>query len=355
MDPSTVFCPNPACHDKGQQGRGNSGIHRQKKQRYRGATCGKTCAATRGTALYRRHHPVEVMVLVVTLLCHGCPTQAIVAAFGLDERTVAAWLHRAGGQAARVHAAVVETGQVDVGQGQVDEICVKVRRGRIWQAMVRAVPSRLWLGGDLSPARRCLGHSDAAAGRRLCLQRGPLDLCGRLRRLWRGRAHGVPGGGAHGTARPSTPGAARDRAAGPRSQEAQRAARGGCHTPRGLRDSGGGRGRHHGQGGRNADQHLRQRAAQRHVPRRVGTPDAARAAPGPRHRAVDQRHVARRYDRHLLLAPRQPPPPCSWGTKVAGAHPGHGRRPDRPRLDHGGTATLPRPPRDGGAPAASDR
>jgi len=153
MDPSTVFCPNPACHDKGQQGRGNSGIHRQKKQRYRCATCGKTCAATRGTALYRRHHPVEVMVLVVTLLCHGCPTQAIVAAFGLDERTVAAWLHRAGGQAARVHAAVVETGQVDVGQGQVDEICVKVRRGRIWQAMVRAVPSRLWLGGDLSPAR----------------------------------------------------------------------------------------------------------------------------------------------------------------------------------------------------------
>jgi len=153
MDPSTVFCPNPACHDKGQQGRGNIGIHRQKKQRYRGATCGKTFAATRGTALYRLHHPVELMVLVVTLLCHGCPTQAIVAACGLDERTVAAWLHRAGGHAARVHAAVVETGQVDVGQVQVDEICVKVRRGRIWQAMALAVPSRLWLGGDLSPAR----------------------------------------------------------------------------------------------------------------------------------------------------------------------------------------------------------
>ncbi len=93
------------------------------------------------------------MVLVVTLLCHGCPTQAIVAAFGLDERTVAAWLHRAGGHAARVHAAVVETGPVDLGQVQVDEICVKVCRGRIWQAMAVAVPSRLWLGGDLSSAR----------------------------------------------------------------------------------------------------------------------------------------------------------------------------------------------------------
>ena len=93
------------------------------------------------------------MVLVVTLLCLGCPTPAIVAAFGLDERTVAAWLHRAGGHAARVHAAVVETGQVELGQVQVDEICVKVCRGRLWQAMALAVPSRLWLGGDLSPAR----------------------------------------------------------------------------------------------------------------------------------------------------------------------------------------------------------
>jgi len=42
---------------------------------------------------------------------------------------------------------------VEVGQVQVDEICVKVRRGRIWQAMALAVPTRLWLGGDLSPAR----------------------------------------------------------------------------------------------------------------------------------------------------------------------------------------------------------
>jgi len=42
------------------------------------------------------HHPVELMVVVGTLLCHGCPPQAIVAAFGLDERTVAAWLRRTG-------------------------------------------------------------------------------------------------------------------------------------------------------------------------------------------------------------------------------------------------------------------
>ncbi len=58
-----------------------------------------------------------------------------------------------GTHAARVHAVTVETGQVDLGQVQADEICVKVCKGRVWQAMALAVPSRLWLGGDLSPTR----------------------------------------------------------------------------------------------------------------------------------------------------------------------------------------------------------
>ena len=231
MDPHSVFCPNPVCPDKGQQGQGNIGIHSQKKQRYRCTTCRKTCAATRGTALYRLHHPVELMVLVVTLLCHGCPTQAIVAAFDLDERTVAAWLHRAGGHAARVHAAVVETGQVELGQVQVDETCVKVCRGRIWQAMALAVPSRLWRGGDLSPTRD--GTLVTATLRRVaaCASRVALLICvdGFAAYVW-GGTHGVPGGAAHGTARPPTPGAARHGAAGPSGQASQRAAIDGRQT-----------------------------------------------------------------------------------------------------------------------------
>jgi transposase-like protein len=153
MDPHSVFCPNPACPDKGQRDRTNIQIHSQKEQRYRCTTCGKTFAATAGTAFYRLHHPAEVMVLVVTLLCHGCPVQAIVAALGLDERTVTAWLHRAGGHGARVQGAVVQTGQVALGQVQADEICVKVCKGRVWQAMALAVPSRLWLGGEVSATR----------------------------------------------------------------------------------------------------------------------------------------------------------------------------------------------------------
>ncbi len=74
MDLHRVLCPNPACSDKGPQGRGNSSIHRQTTQRYRCAPCGKTVTATRGMALYRLHHAVDLMVLVlvVTLRRHSC-------------------------------------------------------------------------------------------------------------------------------------------------------------------------------------------------------------------------------------------------------------------------------------------
>ena len=40
--------------------------------------------------------PGELIVLVVIGLSYGCPIQAIVHAYGLDERTVAEWQKRAG-------------------------------------------------------------------------------------------------------------------------------------------------------------------------------------------------------------------------------------------------------------------
>src|SRR2546423_6596400 len=177
MDPHSVFCPSPDCPDKGQRDDGNIRIHSQKEQRYRCTTCGKTFAATRGTAFYRLHHPAEVLVLVVTLLCHGCPAQAIVAAFGLDERTVTAWLHRAGDHGARLHTALVQAGPSELGQVQADEICVKVCKGYIWQAMALAVPTRLWLGGELSPTRD--GALVTALLRRVfaCAARAALLIC----------------------------------------------------------------------------------------------------------------------------------------------------------------------------------
>ena len=52
----------------------------------------------------------DVVVIVVILLAFGCPVQAIVQAYGLDERTVASWRDRAGLQCQRVHQAIVEQG-----------------------------------------------------------------------------------------------------------------------------------------------------------------------------------------------------------------------------------------------------
>ena len=110
-------------------------------------------AETIDTPFYRLHKPAELAVLVLTLLSHGCPTQAIVAAFGLDERTVARWLARAGQHRQRVHEHLVEHGQVDLQHVQADELWVKQVGAEVWMALALAVPTRLWLGGVISRQR----------------------------------------------------------------------------------------------------------------------------------------------------------------------------------------------------------
>src|SRR2546425_6360068 len=98
MDPTTTFCPNVACPARGQTGQGNIGIHSCKDKRFLCTACQKTFSATKGTAFYRLRTSAETVSLGVTLLAHGCPLQAIVVAFGYDERTVASWVARAGDQ-----------------------------------------------------------------------------------------------------------------------------------------------------------------------------------------------------------------------------------------------------------------
>lgn len=153
VDPSRQFCHNPDCLARGKVGEGNIGVHSQKDRRLKCAGCGKTFAATKGTPFYRLHKAADLMVIVLTLLCHGCPVQAIVAAFGLDERTVAAWQARGGQHCQRVHEHRVQQGQVDVQHVQADELWVKMVGKRVWMAMAMAVPARLWLGGVISVHR----------------------------------------------------------------------------------------------------------------------------------------------------------------------------------------------------------
>src|SRR5919198_86692 len=142
MDPTTVFCPNEHCHARGQTGQGNIGIHSRKEQRFICHECHQTFSARKGTVFYRLRTAAETVVIVVTLLAHGCPVQAIVAAFGFDERTIADWW---------------------------------ARSGRQGQAIM--VTPRLWLGGEVSEQR------DLPLIRRLiervrhCAARRPLLLC----------------------------------------------------------------------------------------------------------------------------------------------------------------------------------
>jgi transposase-like protein len=176
MDATSAFCPNLDCPARGQTGQGNIGLHSWKDQRFRCRQCRKTFVVTQGTAFYRLRTPAETVTLVVTLLAHGCPLQAIVVAFGFDERTVADWLIRAGRQSQVVHEHLVQTPR-DLGQVQADEIRVKKQGGVVWMALAMMVSTRLWLAGEVSE------HRDLPLIRRLservraCALRRPILFC----------------------------------------------------------------------------------------------------------------------------------------------------------------------------------
>ena len=90
---------------------------------------------------------------VVILLSSGCPKQAIVQAYGLDERTVAEWQQRAGKQCQQVHQAIVAQGKVQAHHVQADEIRAKGRKMGVWMGLASDATSRFWLAGVVSVPR----------------------------------------------------------------------------------------------------------------------------------------------------------------------------------------------------------
>src|SRR5437868_9098458 len=153
MDASRQFCPNSACSARGQKAQGNISIHDRKRQRYRCKVCKQTFSARRGTMLEGLRKPMDLIVIVVTLLTYGCPVQAIVHAFELDERTVADWRDRAGAHCQKVHKEIVEQGQLDLMHVQADEIRVKGCKMIAWMGLAMMVSTRLWLGGVVQLSR----------------------------------------------------------------------------------------------------------------------------------------------------------------------------------------------------------
>jgi transposase-like protein len=177
MDPQAQFCHNPDCTARGRVGQGNIQIHSRADRRYKCTTCGRTFAATRGTPYYRKRTVHDVITTVLTLLTHGCPPQAVVAAFGFDERTVVAWQQQAGQHCQRVHAHVVQQGRVDLQHVQADEMWVKMIGRRVWMAMAMAVPSRLGLGGVISRRRDLVLITTLVRMVRSCALRPAILVC----------------------------------------------------------------------------------------------------------------------------------------------------------------------------------
>lgn len=126
--------------------------------------------------MYRLHKPEELIGRVIALLAHGCPVAAIVAAYGLDERTVRAWQQRAGAQCERVHQHLVQQPR-DLGQVQADEVRVKVQGSILWVAMAIQVQTRLWLGGALSGQRNQALITGLMLQVRACALCRPLLFC----------------------------------------------------------------------------------------------------------------------------------------------------------------------------------
>ncbi|MEZ4735006.1 MAG: hypothetical protein R3E79_48545 [Caldilineaceae bacterium] len=114
-------------------------------------------ATATGPPFYDLKTPQWVVSLVLTLMAYGCPLPAIVAAFELDERTVADWQEKAGIHAKGVQEALVCNGQVELGQVQGDEFYTKTQCGAVWHPVgsrtAMWVFSRLFLWGAVSIER----------------------------------------------------------------------------------------------------------------------------------------------------------------------------------------------------------
>jgi transposase-like protein/IS1 family transposase len=178
MNASEQFCPNLACSARGQVGQGNIVVHARKRPRYKCNTCGRTFSAKAGTALEGLRKPTELIVIVITLLAYGCPLQAIVHAFGVDERTVASWRDRAGKQCERLHQAIIEQGKLDLLHVQADEIRVKARGSIAWMGLAMMVSTRLWVAGVVSQTRdSALADGLLQQVRRCCQKLCELLVC----------------------------------------------------------------------------------------------------------------------------------------------------------------------------------
>lgn len=169
LNPAIMVCPH--CNEED-----NIWIHSQKERRFKCNKCNRTFAESRGTMLFNKRYPNWVILLVLSLLAGGCPVQAIVFAFKINEQTVASWQLAAGQQAEQVQAAKVCSSQLAGEQIQSDEMWVKTQFGPMWLATSMAVFSRLFIWGAVSIERKQSLMDKVVQKVKLSIQRGTAFL-----------------------------------------------------------------------------------------------------------------------------------------------------------------------------------
>ncbi|MCF6290655.1 MAG: hypothetical protein L3J03_06645 [Desulfobacterales bacterium] len=128
------FCPNEQCKDYGLRDQGNISIRgKYGKDKSRTLlycrTCGKRFSATRASALFGLHLPVETIRQIIHHAAEGVGVRATARLLGLDKDTVNRVILRAGEHCARVLSGLLTS--LELTETQLDELWTFVKKRKI--------------------------------------------------------------------------------------------------------------------------------------------------------------------------------------------------------------------------------
>jgi len=159
-DLEQCFCPNPQCKDYGLRGHGNIGIRaKYGKDKNRDLlycrTCGKRFAASRASALFGLHLPVETIRQIIHHAAEGVGVRATARLLGLDKDTVNRVILRAGEHCARVLSGLLTSLQLT--EAQLDELWTFVKKRKVLAPpkTLKSSTDKRGSGRPSTPPRAC--------------------------------------------------------------------------------------------------------------------------------------------------------------------------------------------------------